>query len=70
MLADAVSDNDLAAVEDAFFKAAGLAEAKGLHCLAKRLAAGRADDGSEAAAEQTPAEQQTAGLWTADGPSS
>lgn len=44
MLADTVSDNDLATVEDAFFKAAGLAEAKGLQFLAKRLAAGRAVD--------------------------
>lgn len=59
MLADTISDNDLAAVEDAFFKAAGLTEGQqGLQFLAKRLAAGRLEAESEPAAEQALSGEQ------------
>lgn len=56
MLADTISDDDLAAVEDAFFMAAGLTDAEGLQFLAKRLAASRLDD--EPTAEHAPAAEQ------------
>lgn len=52
MMADTVSDDDLAAVEDAFFKAAGLSGAQGLQFLAKRRAAGRLEEEPQVAAEQ------------------
>jgi hypothetical protein len=52
MLADTVSDDDLAAVEDTFLKAAGLADAQGLQFLAKRRAAGRVQEEPAPAAEQ------------------
>lgn len=62
MLADTVSDNDLAAVEDAFFKAAGLTEGQqGLQFLAKRLAAGRVEAEPEPAAEQALSGKQLQG---------
>lgn len=52
MLADTVSDDDLAAVEDAFFKATGLTGAQGLQFLAqRRAAAGKCE---EPTAEATP----------------
>lgn len=38
MLADTVRDDDLAAVEDAFFKSTGLTDTQGLAFLAKRRA--------------------------------
>jgi hypothetical protein len=62
MLADTVSDNDLAAVEDTFFKAASLTEGQqGLQFLAKRLAAGRLEAEPEPAAEQAPLAEQLQG---------
>lgn len=54
MLADTVGDDDLAKVEDAFFKATGLTGTQGLQFLAQRRAAAGKSDGAEAAAEQQP----------------
>lgn len=54
MMADTVSDDDLAAVEDAFFKAAGMTGAQGLQFLAKRRAAAQLDEEPQVAAEQQP----------------
>ena len=67
MMADTVSDDDLAAVEDAFFKAAGLTGAQGLQFLEKRRAAA-----GITADEQPQAEQEAAaeGAAAAQGASS
>lgn len=54
MLADTARDDDLAAVEDTFLKAAGLADVQGLQFLAKRRAAGRVQEEPAPAAEQQP----------------
>jgi hypothetical protein len=62
MMADSVGDDDLAAVEDAFFKAAGLTGLQGLQFLEKRRAA--ASPPEEA---QPPAEQQAEAAAVADG---
>jgi hypothetical protein len=63
MMADTVGDDDLAAVEDAFFKAAGLTESQGLQFLAKRRAAASQPEEAEPQAEQ----QLEAAAVAADG---